>query len=388
MLQEISSELNYVTEGIALLHHMGSDKSFPALKESLCKKYDITFQAGNQKFDLLTQIEQNARNLFREEMKEIQYYFSIYGANESKSPNVSCAGMLTLLWRDHSNKFFKDTEEIRAYLDSLSEEDYCEKFGVELQFYNEILKDESEILPIKEPLDIISYLMKMEVADEEKWKLQKIFCDRAKHREKVLYFLDKAITSLKMFQAELDELVTQFVHYWNEILKDYSIAAYMHKIAMADLGENPFGFCLFPSVIDCNKISINMELETDGSYKQPDTYIVGILFGDDFQFWANHTNDDRIHANYAAQVLKLLSDKSKFEILSYIRDKESYGSELAKHLHLTTPTVSHHMNALIAAELVTIKRIENRVYYLSNKEKIEEVLRYCCKTLTGKDTIL
>lgn len=387
MLQEISSEIDYVTEGVALLHHIGSDRSFPALKESLCKKYDITLQAGNRKFELLTRIEQNARNVFREDMKEIRYYFSIYGANETNSPNVSCAGMLTLLWRNHSEKF-KDTEEIRAYLHALSEEDYCEKFGIELQLYNEILKDESKLLHIKEPLAIISYLMKMEITDEEKWKLQKVFCDKIEHQEKVLSFLEKAITVLKSFQAELDELIAQFVHCWNEKLKSHSIAAYMRKIAMIDLAENPFGFCLLPSVIDCNQISLNMELETDGSYKQPDIYIVGILFGDDFQIWANHAEDDRIYANYATQVLKLLSDKSKFEILSYIRDKESYGSELAKHLHLTTPTVSHHMNALIAAELVTIKRSENRVYYLPNKEKIDEVLRYCNKKLTGNDTTL
>ena len=123
-------------------------------------------------------------------------------------------------------------------------------------------------------------------------------------------------------------------------------------------------------------------MDENSNYQSPDTCIAGILFDDDFHIWTSRTEDENTYMTYATQVIKLLSDKSKFEILSYIRDKESYGSELARHLNLTTPTVSHHMNALIAAELVTIKRQENRVYYLSNKEKIDEVLRYCRRILT------
>ena len=78
MLREISPKINYVTEGIALLHHLGTGQSFSAIKESLSKKYDITFQAGIQKFDLLSRIEQNARNIFQEELEEVRYYFSAY----------------------------------------------------------------------------------------------------------------------------------------------------------------------------------------------------------------------------------------------------------------------------------------------------------------------
>ncbi|MDE6984152.1 MAG: ArsR family transcriptional regulator, partial [Lachnospiraceae bacterium] len=55
----------------------------------------------------------------------------------------------------------------------------------------------------------------------------------------------------------------------------------------------------------------------------------------------------------------------------------AYGSELARHLNLTTATVSHHMNALLSARLVEVKREEKRVYYTANKKALEEVLAYC-----------
>ena len=387
MLREISPKINYVTEGIALLHHLGTGQSFPAIKESLSKKYDITFQAGIQKFELLSRVEQNARNIFQEELEEVRYYFSAYGLSESDYPHSSCAGMLALLWKTHvPKKEYADIEELRHFLQSLSEKEYCEEFGDELQYYHELLRDESKIQKIKDPLSIISYLMKMEIPDNEKWKIQKVFCDRYEHREKVLALLDKAISVLTDFRPELEDMAEHCCRYWEQTLGERNITSYLRETgAIIELGENPLGFRLTPAIIMCNSLSISVDMEEDGTYQSPDKCRAGILFDDDFHIWMSHKESENTYMAYAAQVLKLLSDKSKFEILSYIRDKESYGSELAKHLNLTTPTVSHHMNALISAELVTIKRKETRVYYLSNKEKIDEVLRYCRKILVGKD---
>ena len=388
MLREISPKIDYVAEGIALLHHLGTGQSFPAIKESLSKKYDITFQAGIQKFELLTRIEQNARNIFQEELEEVRYYFSAYGVSESDYPNNSCAGMLALLWRTHGPNNYENIEELRHFLQTLSEKEYCEKFGEELQCYHEILRDESKTKKIGEPLAIISYLMKMEIPDNEKWKIQKVFCDRYEHQEKIFTLLDKAISVLTDFRPELEDVTARVCRYWEETLQERSIASYLRDTAataIIELGENPLGFRLTPSIIKCNSFAISVDMEEDGTYQSPDTCRAGILFDEDFHIWTTHTESENTYMTYAAQVLKLLSDKSKFEILSYIRDKESYGSELAKHLNLTTPTVSHPMNALISAELVTIKRKETRVYYLSNKEKIDEVLRYCRKILVGKD---
>ena len=84
---------------------------------------------------------------------------------------------------------------------------------------------------------------------------------------------------------------------------------------------------------------------------------------------------------HVLEVLKVLSDKSKFEILSYIRDKRAYGSELAKHMGLTTATISHHMGALFDCGLVEMERENNRMFYREKKETMEQVLEYCRKTL-------
>lgn len=72
--------------------------------------------------------------------------------------------------------------------------------------------------------------------------------------------------------------------------------------------------------------------------------------------------------------LKLLSDKSKFEILCYVSKQSAYGAQIAKELQLTTPTISYHMQALMNAGFIKFRKENNRLYYSLNREYLEEFL--------------
>ena len=74
--------------------------------------------------------------------------------------------------------------------------------------------------------------------------------------------------------------------------------------------------------------------------------------------------------------IKLLSDRSRFEILKYISHKEAYGNEIAEHLNLTTATVSHHMGLLIAADLVKLEPRNSKMYYSLNKDTLRQYLEF------------
>lgn len=73
--------------------------------------------------------------------------------------------------------------------------------------------------------------------------------------------------------------------------------------------------------------------------------------------------------------LKLLSDKSKLEILTLLKKKPMYGNELAQALHLKTPTISYHMDALLEGNFIRIKKENNRIYYSLNEEEIESMIQ-------------
>lgn len=69
-------------------------------------------------------------------------------------------------------------------------------------------------------------------------------------------------------------------------------------------------------------------------------------------------------------VLKTLSDPSKLELLKLCAKQAQYGVPLAKELGLTTATVSYHLNALVRLGYLTMSLDGNKVYYVTQGERI------------------
>lgn len=75
------------------------------------------------------------------------------------------------------------------------------------------------------------------------------------------------------------------------------------------------------------------------------------------------------------QILKLLGDKSKFEILCLLKSHGRYNLEIAEELHLTPATASHHMSMLLTNHMVTVEKKDGRVYYQLNRETLSEIMK-------------
>lgn len=83
--------------------------------------------------------------------------------------------------------------------------------------------------------------------------------------------------------------------------------------------------------------------------------------------------------------LKALADPIRLQILSYMLDQpdqEACTCELAPHVGLTDPTVSHHLKKLEAAGLLTKERRGMSVHYRVVPEAIHAIARAlhiaCC----------
>lgn len=63
------------------------------------------------------------------------------------------------------------------------------------------------------------------------------------------------------------------------------------------------------------------------------------------------------------QILKLLGDKSKFEILCLLKSHGRDKLKIAEELQLTPATTSHHMSMLLSNHIVTVEKKDGRVYY-------------------------
>lgn len=72
--------------------------------------------------------------------------------------------------------------------------------------------------------------------------------------------------------------------------------------------------------------------------------------------------------------IKLLGDRTRFDILCYLCNRTAYGHELSAHFGVSRNTIHHHMSKLLAARLVTCTVDGNRVYYTADRASIDALL--------------
>ena len=367
-------KVDYVAEAMRLLIHTGAGQSYGELKNNFLKSRNIQSEAFEEKFRILTELEKRMIKKLKGQEEELHFYFS-RPWEDGKN-----AGGLAVLWEDFEKEPYESLAHYWQDLDALSEEECCKRFSKLLHCYVSVIEDESTFLSHDNKMDVILQIMDMGIADEEKWKLQQIFLKPKEHREKVFALLEAALEVLKEYSAELDRFAAEFAVYWEHKLQNISILDYLKEQTGFDLEENPLGCGMRPNIIMPSSIMVFAKCEKDSTLSTPYLFTTGILFDDDFII--SFTGEDTCKKQeYAMKVLKMLSDSSKFEILSYIKDKSAYGSQLAKHLGLTTATISHHMSALLSVGLVTMETKESKVYYKGNTTAIAEVLEYCKQVL-------
>jgi DNA-binding transcriptional ArsR family regulator len=71
-----------------------------------------------------------------------------------------------------------------------------------------------------------------------------------------------------------------------------------------------------------------------------------------------------------ANVLKCLSDGSRYEMLRLLSQREMYGGELAAAMNLSVGTISYHTTNLLFTGLIKEKKVNSRIYYEVDKEKL------------------
>lgn len=105
--------------------------------------------------------------------------------------------------------------------------------------------------------------------------------------------------------------------------------------------------------------------------KDNDLYIfLGIKYKEALDSYRGKSRRD-----HTINIMKAMGDGSRYEILSLLNEKDMYGQELAEAINLTTATISHHMNLLHTLGIVTVEKIDNRMYYKLRREALKKFIR-------------
>jgi ArsR family transcriptional regulator, repressor of sdpIR and other operons len=75
-------------------------------------------------------------------------------------------------------------------------------------------------------------------------------------------------------------------------------------------------------------------------------------------------------------VFKALNDATRREILEMLQKKDLTAGEIAEQFHISFPSISHHLDLLKQAQLVTTKKEGQYVYYSINTTVMDEILKW------------
>ena len=82
---------------------------------------------------------------------------------------------------------------------------------------------------------------------------------------------------------------------------------------------------------------------------------------------------------------KALADPTRRRILELLAQGDLTAGEIAAHLEMTKPSVSHHLNILKSAELITDERRGQNIVYSVNLTVFQELMTwfYDCGLVGG-----
>jgi len=75
-------------------------------------------------------------------------------------------------------------------------------------------------------------------------------------------------------------------------------------------------------------------------------------------------------------LFKALNDATRREILEILKDGDLTAGEIADRFHISKPSISHHLDLLKQAELVTSLKEGQFIYYSLNTTVMDEMLKW------------
>jgi DNA-binding transcriptional ArsR family regulator len=75
-------------------------------------------------------------------------------------------------------------------------------------------------------------------------------------------------------------------------------------------------------------------------------------------------------------LFKALGDKTRREILELLKKKELTAGEIADEFNITKPSISHHLDILKQANLVTAVKNGQFIIYSLNTTEFEELIKW------------
>ena len=347
-----------VREAMALARRSLMESSYDTLKRNILEKYRFETLDVASAMDRRTAIVHRFKKDFASSQEEINFFFS------KRENGLYLANFLVML---------PDVQVTHRRLKSVKKD-----ISKPSQFVFALRKleliDENAGTNVQDYESLVCLFEKIDLSNDLKWLFQMIYLHLDAYLKRLFKLVAQIVDWLGQYQEDfiLEERI--FVSYWGSFLKTYDFRNHLSTKLNMRVPDNIEEIEIVPSYFDCNLI--NNEVSEPGFMK----VYLGMIFDKSFSLEQKYET-----VSMLCNHLKLLGDISKFEILRMIKSKACYGSELAKAFQLSTPTISHHMQALENAGFVKTEKRYNRTYYSLDEDRLNLFMRQICHMLLEKE---
>ena len=347
-----------------------AEKDFGVDKDALLKEKNIPL-------NLLMRMTEDFKAEYKNELDQISFYFS----KTQDGKHLEELAWLVVLISPDELLTFKSAKDLKDFLTELPTDEYNRRFFNVLQDYdNTVLKGAAKNgdLTSTETLDAVAitrYILKMDLPDALLYRLEEIYFNREAHIEKLCFIINEAVSFMNKYRDELESVINGFYDYWGRMQGNRRFYQFVTEDIsfLSGMEEYKGGYMLVPS-LHFAEFSMSIPADSD---KRKAVLSISLMYGETLSVNAMFgTASPKLSTERAINALKLLSDKSRFEIMRYIHSHNAYGNEIAEHLGLTTATVSHHMSALLEANLISLEQKNGKIYYHINKDTLSQYINF------------
>ncbi len=212
---------------------------------------------------------------------------------------------------------------------------------------------------------LIAQLEQLALDEQYCWRVYKLLQDYPGAMAELTELLEPAARRIAPVLAELRPLLAPIYDGWEDYFAGHSISDLLENVTNQTVNEDEMDVYVNVSLMAVGDIMYTYDTEGEKAYRQ---LYLGVLLNRSFQMNRLQASEESV-----CGLLKVISDRSKFDILRRISCRSTYCQELSREMGLTTATISRHMSLLLDAGLVRARREDNRIYYELERETLDRL---------------
>lgn len=83
-------------------------------------------------------------------------------------------------------------------------------------------------------------------------------------------------------------------------------------------------------------------------------------------------------------LFKALNDETRRRIIELLRERDMNAGEIAEHFNISKPSISHHLDLLKKADLITSEKKGQFVIYSINTSVLEDVINWLTQIIQNQ----